>query len=108
MAGLPRYRCIMASQPDEPSAPGQHATAQGHNSGDKLDAVLEQLRALRHDLDALRDEVRAMGRRCAPKRERSNRDPGDAVPPGVAVQDPAPLSPDDRKARRNLERLPPD
>ena len=67
--------------------------------------MLEQLKALRHDVGALRDEVRAMGRRRAPRRERPNRDPGDAVPPGVAVQDPTPLSTNERKARRNLERL---
>ena len=46
-----------------------------------------------------------MGQRRALRRERSNRDPGDAVPPGVAVQDPAPLSTGERKARRSLERL---
>ncbi len=33
-------------------------------------------------------------------------DPGDAVPPGVAPQDPAPLTPEDKKVRRALERLP--
>lgn len=32
-------------------------------------------------------------------------DPGDAVPPGVAVEQPAPLSEADRKAREKLERL---
>ena len=32
-------------------------------------------------------------------------DPGDAVPPGVAPADPAPLTPEDKKARRALERM---
>ena len=32
-------------------------------------------------------------------------DPGDAVPPGVAPETPAPLTPEDKKARRALERL---
>jgi hypothetical protein len=39
------------------------------------------------------------------RRKRPSRDPGHAVPPGVAVQEPAPLSTDERNARRNLERL---
>ena len=34
------------------------------------------------------------------------RDPGDAVPPGVAVQEPVPMTPEDKKVRRALERLP--
>ena len=34
------------------------------------------------------------------------RDPGDAVPPGVAPQSPAPLTEEDRKVRDKLERLP--
>jgi hypothetical protein len=33
------------------------------------------------------------------------RDPGDAVPPGVAVETPAPLSPEDEAVREKLERL---
>ena len=34
-----------------------------------------------------------------------DRDPGDAVPPGVAPQTPAPLSAEDKAAREALERL---
>ncbi len=33
-------------------------------------------------------------------------DPGDAVPEGVAPQSPLPPTPDEKKARRALERLP--
>ena len=33
-------------------------------------------------------------------------DPGDSVPPGVAVQDPTPLTASDKKVRHALERLP--
>jgi hypothetical protein len=33
-------------------------------------------------------------------------DPGDSVPPGVAPRSPVPLTPEDEKARRALERLP--
>jgi hypothetical protein len=34
-----------------------------------------------------------------------DRDPGDAVPEGVAVQDPAPLSEQDKAVKRRLEEL---
>ena len=96
----------MVSTPDKPSGPAkQQATAPDRSSGDILDTVVEQLRALREDVIALRDEVRAMGQRRPSRRERPRRDPGDAVPPGVAVQDPEPLSTNERNARRNLERL---
>ncbi len=33
------------------------------------------------------------------------RDPGDAVPPGVAVQTPEPLSDNDRRVKEKLEDL---
>ena len=96
----------MASRPSKPGAPAHHATApEGNGSGGKLDAVLERVAALRRDVQALRDEVRAMGQRRTVRRERASRDPGDSVPPGVAVQEQAPLSAGERKARRNLERL---
>jgi hypothetical protein len=35
----------------------------------------------------------------------ARRDPGDAVPPGVAPDDPAPLTHEDRKVKRKLEQL---
>lgn len=35
----------------------------------------------------------------------SARDPGDAVPEGVAVQEPAPLSEHDKAVKRRLENL---
>ena len=35
-----------------------------------------------------------------------DRDPGDAAPPGVAVQSPAPFSKDDKKALNALANLP--
>ncbi len=34
-----------------------------------------------------------------------DRDPGDAVPPGVAPQMPPPLTEEDKQAQENLERL---
>jgi hypothetical protein len=37
------------------------------------------------------------------KRRNSDVDPGDAVPPGVAVDEPAPLDPDAEAGRENLE-----
>jgi predicted RNase H-like nuclease (RuvC/YqgF family) len=38
------------------------------------------------------------GRHAAGTQERSDRDPGDAVPPGIAVQDPEPLGEQDRRS----------
>ncbi len=35
----------------------------------------------------------------------NERDPGDAVPPGVAVQTPEPLSEDDKTVKEKLEHL---
>ena len=71
--------------------------------------MLDQINALREEVRELREEFRALDQRRAPRRgERASRDPGDAVPPGVAVQDPAPLSAKERRVRRNLERLDPD
>jgi hypothetical protein len=37
--------------------------------------------------------------------ENRDRDPGDAVPPGVAVKHPAPLSEHDREVLRQLEQM---
>ena len=68
-------------------------------------AVLDELRALRQDVNTFRGEVRALAERRAEQRERPGVDPGDAVPPGVAVQEPAPLTEADRKAKRSLSRL---
>jgi len=44
--------------------------------------------------------------RAAPrgKRQSPSRDPGDAVPPGVAVENPAPLDAEADSARDNLEK----
>jgi hypothetical protein len=39
------------------------------------------------------------------KRQSAGIDPGDAVPPGVAVQEPAPLDAEAETARENLEQL---
>ena len=39
------------------------------------------------------------------RKAKGGRDPGDAVPPGVAVERPAPLTEQDQKAREKLERL---
>ena len=35
----------------------------------------------------------------------NDRDPGDGVPPGVAVQTPAPLTENDKKVKDKLEHL---
>lgn len=69
------------------------------------------LKAILHELQALNRAVGEIAARLsaqaegdlAPGREI---DPGDAVPPGVAPASPVPLTPEDKKARRALERLP--
>ena len=49
--------------------------------------------------------ARAPAREAAPRRPRRQRgiDPGDAVPPGVAVEEPAPLDEEAEAARESLE-----
>lgn len=94
----------MATQSTKPSAPAKRMPAQ--DSGDPFGVVLDALEALRDEIAALRNEVSALTRRRSNRRARDTHDPGDAVPPGVAVQDPAPLTSADRKAKRSLERLP--
>jgi len=94
----------MAAKPDKSSALAKRAATPA--SGDPSAVVLDALAALRDEIAALRDEVRALGQRRSNKRVRDTHDPGDAVPPGVAVQDPAPLTSADREAKRSLERLP--
>lgn len=93
----------MPTRPRPPSAPAKRAPATPSPSRDD-GAVLAQLAALRQEMSALREEVRAMTRR--PQSRRPSLDPGDAVPPGVAVQEPEPLRAEDKKALRSLERLP--
>ena len=61
----------------------------------------------RHDRRAARDAAQvaatdAPRRRAGPGRGRRPRDPGDAVPPGVAVEEPEPLGDDDRKVLDHL------
>ncbi|MFC4167112.1 hypothetical protein [Teichococcus aestuarii] len=41
----------------------------------------------------------------APGPDRSH-DPGDAVPEGVAVEQPVPLTPEEEEVKRKLEKLP--
>lgn len=89
----------MATRPSKASAP----TADESTSV-ALAPILTEIRALRADVAALRDELLAQGRRRT-ARPKPGHDPGDAVPPGVAVQEPAPLTAEDREARRSLERL---
>jgi len=74
---------------------------------------------LEERIGGLEEELRALGERVAtasapakgtPRRQRrrpasEERDPGDAVPSGVAVQDPEPLSSDDERVRHRLEDL---
>jgi hypothetical protein len=91
----------MATRPRKPTPEPAPETG----LGDPILAVLDELRALRQDVNAFRDEVRALAERRAEQHEQPGVDPGDAVPPGVAVQEPAPLTEADRKAKRSLSRL---
>jgi hypothetical protein len=59
----------------------------------ELRGILPALQALSAKLDAVLRQVGA----------RDERDPGDAVPPGVAVQSPAPLSAEDEAVLEKLE-----
>ena len=45
---------------------------------------------------------RTPGRRAAGARERSDRNPGDVVPPDIAIQDPEPLGEEDEKVVEHL------
>ena len=79
-------------------------TAAGAAEGDTLRAILGQL----EELNRL---VAGIAGRLAQQAEGDMdpgrpHDPGDAVPPGVAPESPAPLTPQDKKVRRALKRLP--
>lgn len=100
---------IMASRPKAPSrtAGPPEPTALGAASP-QLDAILSELQALNRRVDQLIGAVtdRALGGDGAEYPPGRDRDPGDAVPPGVAVQSPVPLAPGDKSVLRELERLP--
>lgn len=98
----------MTTRAKKPSAPDE--SARDRDEDDQLGVVLAALEAIRGEIASLRDEVRALAQRPSAQRRNDRRtrkehDPGDAVPEGVAVETPAPLTPQDRKAKRGLERL---
>jgi hypothetical protein len=69
------------------------------------------LRGILGELQALNRSVAAIASRLAAQAEGDMDpgrpiDPGDSVPEGVAPQEPAPLTSEDKKVRRALERLP--
>jgi hypothetical protein len=69
------------------------------------------LRAILSELQELNRTVREIAARASARAEGDMDpgrpiDPGDSVPPGVAVQDPAPLTASDKKVRNALERMP--
>lgn len=98
----------MATRPRKTTAklPATTEPAPDAGSSDPIFAVLDELRALRQEVSAFRHEVRALAEERQSARERRGVDPGDAVPEGVAVEEPAPLTEADRKAKRSLNRLP--
>ena len=93
----------MAIRSSKPSTPAERPAEQ--DDGETFGVMLAALEALRDEIAALRDEVRALSQRRSNRRARDRHDPGDGVPPGVAVQEPAPLTTGDRRAKRSLERL---
>ncbi|MBV8913419.1 MAG: hypothetical protein JOZ05_10325 [Acetobacteraceae bacterium] len=69
-----------------------------------LPAILRELQALNR---AVADIARRMGEHAEGDMDPGRPiDPGDSVPEGVAPEAPVPLTPEDRKVRRALERLP--
>lgn len=101
------------------------AEAREQGAAGALDAVMARLEDLGRGLGGiaqLRADVQGLSRRIddlaalvagqgqAPAASAApaapERDPGDAVPPGVAVQDPAPLTPGDEAVLHTLEEMP--
>lgn len=74
------------------------------HDGDTLQAILGQLQELNRLVGEIANRLAAPAEGdMAPGRAI---DPGDAVPPGIAPETPAPLTPEDKKVRRALDRLP--
>lgn len=85
-------------------ATSARTSASGSEEAGLLRAALEELQALNRRVD----EIAARLARQAEAHMDPGRpiDPGDSVPEGVAPLEPAPLTTDDKKVRRALERLP--
>ena len=105
----------------QPESEGTAANPETHVS-EAIRALSESVAAGIHMLAELREEVRAMSRRLdqlaagraqpAATSEADDysfgrdRDPGDAVPPGVAAATPTPLTENDEAVLHTLEELP--
>lgn len=95
----------MASRPRTPSPPADATAPPPFDAVlSRLDAIHSELQALNRGIDRLISAVR--GRAPGQYSAGRDRDPGDAVPPGVAVQSPVPLEPGDEAALHELEKLP--
>lgn len=69
-----------------------------------MEAILRELQALNRSVAEI---ARRLGQQAEGDMDPGRPiDPGDAVPEGVAPESPAPLTPEDKKVRRALERLP--
>jgi hypothetical protein len=78
-------------------------TSSGPSNSDTLQAILGKLAELTGLVGEISARLSAQaGGDLDPGRRH---DPGDAVPPGVAPAEAAPLTPEDKKARRALERM---
>lgn len=104
----------MASRPRTPSTPADETASPALGAiVPQLDAILSELQALNRRVEQLTGAVlgrvpggAASGEDGSEYPAGRDRDPGDAVPPGVGVQSPASLEPGDKAVLRELEKLP--
>ena len=96
----------MASRPKTPDTPA--ALPSFDTMGSQLEAIRSELQSLNRLMERLIDAIteRGAGEGAAEYAAGRDRDPGDAVPPGVAVQGSVPLEPGDEAALHRLEGLP--
>ena len=113
---------VREASSDPVGAPVAAGMGAGHEMSDAIKAVSKMVAAGNEALAALREEVRAVSRRldqlAAGRGQPAaasdaddysfgrNRDPGDAVPPGVAAATPASLTETDEAVLHTLEELP--
>lgn len=97
----------MASRPRTPSTPAKADAPPSLDAvASQLDGIRSELQALNRRIDQLIGAVVARAPGGSDYAAGRDRDPGDAVPPGVAVQSPVPLEPGDEAALHELEKLP--
>ncbi len=97
------------------ASPEIHASEAIRALGERVAAVIDMLAELREDVRAVNRRLDQLAAGRAQPAATSNaddypfgrdRDPGDAVPPGVAATTPTPLTENDEAVLRTLEELP--